>query len=104
MHWLNEHQHTYDEILVWMGSDPNDVHDLGAELYFDIQGERHLVRTTGSVYIPAGTRHCPLGFNVVNRPFTFISLSLSPTYSSDDNMPCPSNERPGRAGAGALRP
>jgi hypothetical protein len=87
VHWVNVHEHTYDEVLIWMGSDPKDVHDLGAELYLDIDGERHTTTTTGSVFIPAGTRHCPLGFNRVQRPFTFISLSLSPTYASDENMP-----------------
>ncbi|RKS77029.1 hypothetical protein BZB76_2398 [Actinomadura pelletieri DSM 43383] len=91
IHWVNDHQHTYDEVLMWMGNDPDDVHDLGAELYLDIEGERHTVTTTGAVYIPAGIRHCPLGFNYVNRPFTFISLSLSPTYSSDENMPRPAH-------------
>lgn len=87
VHWVNVHEHRYDEVLVWMGNNPDDLHDLGAELYLDIEGERHTTTTTGSVFIPAGTRHCPLGFNYVIRPFTFISLSLNGTYESDENMP-----------------
>ncbi|RKT54632.1 hypothetical protein C8E97_3279 [Saccharothrix australiensis] len=87
VHWVNDHEHAYDEVLMWMGSNPEDVHDLGAELYLDIEGERHTVTTTGAVYIPAGTRHCPLGFNHVERPFTFIALSLNPEYASDENVP-----------------
>ncbi|MBW4720444.1 hypothetical protein [Saccharothrix obliqua] len=87
VHWVNDHEHTYDEVLMWMGSDPDNLHDLGAELYLDIEGERHTVTTTGSVYIPAGLRHCPLGFNSVTRPFTFIALSLNPDYASDENVP-----------------
>lgn len=85
--WVNEHEHDYDEVLIWRGSNPDDIHDLGAEIYLDIEGERHIITTTGSVYIPAGTRHCPLGFNRVDRPFTFSALSLSGSYSSDENMP-----------------
>jgi len=84
-HWVNEHEHDYDEILIWTGSDPDNPHDLGAELYFDIEGERHTVTTSGSVYIPAGTRHCPLGFVKVTRPFNFSALSLSASYGSDEN-------------------
>lgn len=78
--WVTEHVHDYDEILSWTGNDPTNAHDLGAEIYFDIEGERHTVTTSGSVYIPAGTRHCPLGFNRVDRPFTFSALLLNSQY------------------------
>ncbi|UOE44395.1 hypothetical protein [Agromyces larvae] len=84
-HWVNEHEHDYDEILIWTGTDPENPRDLGAELYFDIEGVRHSVTASGSVYIPAGTRHCPLGFVQVTRPFNFSALSLSPVYDSDEN-------------------
>lgn len=82
VHWVNEHVHDYDEVLIWMGSDPENPHDLGGEISLDIEGENHRVTTTGSVYIPAGTRHCPLDFVRVDRPFSFIALSLSGAYSS----------------------
>lgn len=83
--WVSEHQHDYDEILIWTGGDPDNPTDLGAEIYLDIEGVRHLITTSGSVYIPAGVRHCPLGFNRVDRPFNFSALSLSPDYTSDEN-------------------
>ncbi|MDR2999454.1 MAG: hypothetical protein LBU78_15170, partial [Microbacterium sp.] len=42
--WVHEHVHEdFDEILVWMGNDPDDVDDLGGELYMTIEGERHVV-------------------------------------------------------------
>jgi len=81
--WVHEHVHEdFDEILVWMGNDPEHPEDLGGELYMTIEGERRVVSTTGAVYIPKGTYHCPLGFESVDRPFTFIAITLSPTYSS----------------------
>ena len=80
--WVKEHLHDYDEVLIWTGSDPENPRDLGAELYFEIEGERRTVTTSGSVYIPAGTRHCPLGFTKVRRPFTFSALSLTPNYKA----------------------
>lgn len=85
VHWVNEHAHDYDEILMWMGSDPDHPKDLGGEISIDIEGENHRVTTTGSVYIPAGTRHCPLDFVRVDRPFTFIALSLNGSYGSADD-------------------
>ncbi|MDA3147294.1 hypothetical protein JSO19_07860 [Leucobacter sp. UCMA 4100] len=79
-YWVNPHVHDYDEILIWTGSNPDDPRDLGAEIYMEIEGERHIITTSGSVYIPAGTVHCPLGWNKVTRPFRFSALSLAPTY------------------------
>ncbi|MDA3147307.1 hypothetical protein JSO19_07925 [Leucobacter sp. UCMA 4100] len=75
--WVHEHEHEYDEVLVFTGSNPEDPKDLGAEVYLGIEGERHLITTSGSVYIPAGTKHCPLGFNRVDRPFRFLAIALS---------------------------
>lgn len=65
-----------------MGNDPQNIHDLGGEISIDIEGENHRVTTTGSVYIPAGTWHCPLEFIEVRRSLTFIALSLNASYGS----------------------
>ncbi|ATY11948.1 hypothetical protein CU254_16865 [Amycolatopsis sp. AA4] len=83
--WVKEHQHDYDEVLIWHGNNPEDPDDLGAEIYLDIEGHRHVITTSGSVYLPAGTRHCPLGFTRVDRPFRFSALSLNPQYASDEH-------------------
>ena len=83
--WVNPHQHDYDEILIWTGGNPDDPRDLGAELYMEIEGERHVITTSGSVYIPAGTVHCPLGFTRLDRPFRFSALSLAPKYRAQDH-------------------
>jgi len=83
--WVHEHIHEdFDEILVWMGNDPENPQDLGGDLYMTIDGERHVVSSTGAVYIPKGTYHCPLGFEKVDRPFTFIAITLSPDYTSHE--------------------
>lgn len=80
--WVHPHVHDYDEVLIWTGGDPDNPHDLGAEIYMDIEGERQIITTSGSVYIPAGVEHCPLGWNRVDRPFRFSALSLAPSYST----------------------
>ena len=84
-HWVDEHEHDYDELLIWTGSDPAHPNELGAELFFDIEGVRHSITTSGSVYIPAGTKHCALGFTRVDRPFNFSALSFNSAYSSGDD-------------------
>ncbi|GGR13972.1 hypothetical protein ACFOE1_11800 [Agromyces mediolanus] len=80
--WVREHVHDYDEVLTWTGSDPGNPRDLGAEIYLEIEGERRIITTSGSAFIPAGVKHCPLGFIRVDRPFTFSALSLAPEYAS----------------------
>ncbi len=79
--WVHEHVHDYDEVLIWVGNDPRDRKNLGGELYLDIEGERYTATTSGSVLIPAGVRHCPLGFTHVERPFHFMALALNGTYT-----------------------
>ena len=75
--WVEEHVHDYDEVLMFLGNDPDDVNDLGGEIFMTIEGERHLLTTTSAVFIPAGTRHCPLGFTRVDRPLRFVAVALS---------------------------
>ena len=86
---IGEHEHEYDEVLIWTGSDPENPHDLGGELLIDIEGETYSVTTSGALYIPAGLRHCPLDFKKVTRPIRFSALSLSGdgNYHSDEDVP-----------------
>ncbi len=79
--WVHEHLHDYDEVLSWKGNDPDNPEDLGAEIFLEIDGEEYTITTSGSVYLPAGVKHCPLGFNRVDRPFTFSALVLDGHYS-----------------------
>lgn len=74
------HTHPYDEVLLWMGNNPHDLDDLGAVAEIDLEDETYLVDTSTALYIPAGMRHCPLGYQRVDRPFSFIALSLNGHY------------------------
>lgn len=80
--WVGEHVHDYDEVLIWTGSDPENPRDLGAQLTMTIDGEARVITRSGSIYIPAGVKHCPLSVDRVTRPFTFSALSIAPDYSA----------------------
>lgn len=82
LHWVSPHVHDFDEILIWEGSDPSNPRDLGAEIIMTIEGVDRRITETGSVFIPAGTVHCPLDFVRVDRPFIFHQLALAPEYES----------------------
>ncbi|WP_028921623.1 hypothetical protein [Pseudonocardia acaciae] len=78
--YVLEHTHDYDEVLLFMGNNPDDLDDLGAVAHIDLDGTTHVIDTSTAIYIPAGTRHCPLGYERVDRPLSFIALSLHPEY------------------------
>lgn len=75
--WVHEHEHDYDEILMFLGADAAHPGDLGGTIFMTIDGEEHTLTTTSSVFIPRGVKHCPLGFHGVERPIRFIAVAMS---------------------------
>lgn len=74
------HNHAFDEYLVWLGTNPNDLDDLGGEVEFWFDGEKHLITKSTAVFVPAGIWHCPLAFNRVDRPFIFLTTGNTTRY------------------------
>jgi hypothetical protein len=62
------HTHDYDEVLAFIGTNPDDPYDLGAEVEFWIEDEMHIITRTSLVFVPAGVKHSPLVFRRVDRP------------------------------------
>ncbi len=62
-----EHVHRFNEIVMLLGSDPDNPEELGAELYFYVAGQKIILNKTGAMFIPAGVRHGPLGYNKFKR-------------------------------------
>ncbi|MGI6318273.1 MAG: hypothetical protein ACOX1J_06015 [Dethiobacteria bacterium] len=76
--------HTHDdiEILMFMGSNPMNYYDFGAEAYIILgeEREKHIINSTSVIYIPKGLWHCPLVFTRVDKPVVFAYFYLAPTY------------------------
>jgi len=74
------HIHLTPEILVMLGTDPNDPWDLGGEVEICMgpEMEKHIITTSALVYIPAKFIHCPINYRNVKRPFIFIQDQYSP--------------------------
>lgn len=77
------HTHEFDEILSFYGSDTDNPRDLGGEVELWIDGEKHLIDKSCSVYIPKGTQHCPMIFRRVDRPIFHFSTGTSGKYNKD---------------------
>jgi hypothetical protein len=73
------HVHPTAEVLVYVGTDPNDLDYLGAEIEIDMgkEHERHLINKPSVVICPAGTPHLPQVTRWVDKPFAFFAVNLS---------------------------
>jgi hypothetical protein len=80
----NGHTHSCAEFLYFIGGNPMDFKDFGAEveLVMGDEGEKYLINTTTWVYIPRGLLHCPLTFKKVDKPIMFGHVMFTPTYES----------------------
>jgi hypothetical protein len=77
--FVNKHKHDYEEIFMFLGTDPKDPRDLGAEVEFWIgegkDQEKILFTTSSSIYVPPGVAHFPQIWRKVKRPvFTVVVM------------------------------
>ncbi len=83
--WLMEeepHAHDFDQFTCFIGGNPADIRDFGAEVEYFLgeEGERHIITSTTIVHIPKGLIHCPLNFKKVDRPIMFMNVPLTSHY------------------------
>jgi mannose-6-phosphate isomerase-like protein (cupin superfamily) len=77
-----EHAHDFDEVIGFIGSKgQNDPHDLGGEMEVWVGGEKHLITKSCLIFVPKGTKHCPIRFNRVDSPILFFTVGNSAKYS-----------------------
>ena len=55
--------------------------ELGGEIEFHIDGEKHIFTKSTMVFLPAGLPHCPLVINRADRPIFHYSVLMAETYS-----------------------
>jgi hypothetical protein len=75
---VESHVHKADEVLIYVGTDPDNMDYLGAEIEFDMgkEHEKHLINQPTVIICPAGTPHEPQVTRWVDRPYGFFAISL----------------------------
>jgi hypothetical protein len=81
------HTHDYDQVLVFMGADPVNIGDLGAEVELCLgpQCERHVFASSTAVSIPRGLAHFPAAINTQDHRFIYMEVSCG--ASADRETP-----------------
>ena len=78
------HTHPEEEILVFVGLDPDDMNYLGAELELGMgkDYERHIFNTPTVAICPKGFPHLPCITRWVDKPYGFFVICLSGAHDS----------------------
>ena len=80
------HKHNTAEILYFIGGNPMNFKEFGAEAELTIgegaDEETHIIKSTTWVYLPKNVSHCPLNFKRVDKPIMFGHIMFAPTFES----------------------
>jgi hypothetical protein len=67
------HWHDCDEIIGFFSGDSANPYDLGGEIEFWLEDERHILTKSCLLFIPKDMKHCPLIIRRVDRPIFHFS-------------------------------
>ena len=75
------HKHDCDEIFLFLGTNPENIMDLGAEVEFWLgegeETEKIAINSTSLVFVPKGLLHMPIFYKNVKRPSLRIVVALN---------------------------
>lgn len=95
-HWITEDKefgvegprggpqaHYFDEMFCFIGTNPNDPDDLGAEVEFWMgmgeETEKIMLNTSSCIYCPGNVPHMPVFFRNVKRPLLCFTIGANIT-------------------------
>ncbi len=74
------HTHDFDEVVGFVGSDPENPHELYGEVEFWLDDEQYFLTKSCLILCPKGLQHCPLRVVRADKPILFLAFSLSKKY------------------------
>jgi hypothetical protein len=78
---FDEHEHEYDELIGFFGSDPEDPYNLNAEIEVTLDGEVHTLTRSSLIFCPKNKKHMPLRIKRVDKPIFHFSVVMGPSYN-----------------------
>ena len=77
---VESHTHTWGELIGFFGFNYDDIQDLGAEIEFTVDNQKHLITKSFAAFMPAGVQHGPLIIRNVARPIFHFSAGPCRRY------------------------
>ena len=75
------HVHKYDEAVFFIGSDPEHLDELGAEVEMSIgeegKEEKYTFDKPTVLIAPKGIYHCPIVTKKIEKPYVCMAVSLT---------------------------
>jgi hypothetical protein len=77
------HVHKYPELMIHLGTDPDNPMDLGAEVEMCVgpEMEKHIITKSTIIYLPANFVHSPWTIKKVTRPFLLVTVNQSTKHT-----------------------
>ena len=79
------HAHGFHELRCFLGGDPENIRDLGAEVSMCLgeEQEEQVFDTPAIISIPPYLQHCPLIVKNVTKPLIFLEVSMTKGFSKE---------------------
>ena len=77
---VGTHEHSFDEIIAFFGTNYEDLHDLGGEIELWLEDEKIIMTRSFLAFVPAGMKHCPLIIRRVDRPIFHFTVGPGKEY------------------------
>ncbi len=76
------HSHDFHELLCFLGGNPEDINDLGAEISFCLgdEAEEQVITTAAVISIPPGLKHGFIKVRKITKPIVFLEVSATKEY------------------------
>jgi hypothetical protein len=81
------HTHDSDEIIGFFGNNPQAPYDLGGEIEFWLEDEKHILTKSCLIFVPKGMKHCPLILRRVDRPIFHFTTVTGGQYAKEVTPP-----------------
>jgi hypothetical protein len=79
------HEHDFDQMIGFLGGNPQNIGDFRAEVEFWMGGEKLVITQPTFIRVPKGMSHGPLIFKRIDLPIMFLDMPLAPTYTRVGN-------------------
>ena len=80
MKMSESHTHEFSEFIGFFGYNYENIRDLGAEIEFTVDNEKHIITESFAAFIPAGVQHGPLVIRNVRTPIFCFTGGDTDTY------------------------